>query len=135
MEGGLLLIGGGGHCRSVIDVLERTGLPIAGIVQGEGCLAESVFNYPTLGQDADLNGLRSRYTQALVTVGQIKSPEIRIRLFCLLCDLGFQLPVIVSPLARVSPHAQLGAGTIVMHHAMVNAGAVVGENCIINTIR
>lgn len=92
-----------------------------------------VLGYPTIGTDDDLPELRKKYTQALVTVGQIKSPDVRIRLYQLLLELGFDLPTIISPLAYVSKHASIGQGTIIMHHALVNAGAHIGQNCIINT--
>ncbi len=139
----LLLIGAGGHCRSCIDVIERGGrFEIAGIVdKGGGWKLKAergkgqaeVLGYPVVGTDDDLPELRKKYSHALATVGQIKSPDVRIRLYQRLVELDFELPVIISPLAYVSRHAKIGQGTIVMHHALVNAGAVVGKNCIINT--
>lgn len=93
----------------------------------------SVFGYPVLGTDADLPQLREQYQYALVTVGQIKTPDIRMQLFDKLLKLGFELPAIISPLAYVSKHARVAHGSIVMHHALVNAGAQIGANCIINS--
>jgi len=150
MKNKLLLIGAGGHCRSCIDVIEQEGrFQIAGIVDKGGeaessklkaqsqkntAVAETeVLGYPIIGTDDDLPELRIKYSHALVTVGQIKSPDVRIRLYDRLLELGFELPAIISPMAHVSRHAKIGQGTIVMHHALVNAGAVVGENCTINT--
>ena len=92
-----------------------------------------ILGYPVLGSDADLPALLSKSRNALVTVGQIKSPEPRQHLFKLLEQMEFNLPAVISPMAYVSPHATIGAGTIVMHGAIVNAGAVVGRNCILNT--
>jgi len=130
----IILIGAGGHCRSCIDVIEQEGrFTIAGVVDRPDSGATSMLGYPVLGADADLPGLRKQYTFALVAVGQIKSASVRIQLFERLKSLGFELPVILSPRAYVSKHAQVGAGTIVMHDALVNAGAFVGENCIINS--
>jgi len=133
MADGLLLIGGGGHCRSVLDVLERAGIPIAGIVHGPDCDMTPVCGYPAQGRDEEAAALRRGFSQALVTVGQIKSPELRMRLYALFKDNGFAFPSIVSPLAYVSPRASLGEGSIVMHHAVVNAGSSIGVNCIVNT--
>lgn len=130
---GVILIGGGGHCHSVIDVLECAGVPIAGIVHGPSCALDEVLGYPALGRDDDLPKLRDRYDQALITVGQIKSPALRQRLFAKVQELNFTLPTVVSPLAHVSRHASIGAGCVVMHQALVNAGATIGDNVIINT--
>ena len=130
----LILIGGGGHCRSCIDVIEMDGrFAIRGIVDEKEALDPTLMDYPLLGREDDLSNLSKSYHNFLVTIGQIKSPEPRIRLFTYLKQLGMTLPIVVSPLAHVSRLAVLGEGTIIMHHALVNAGASVGRNCIINT--
>lgn len=130
----LLLMGAGGHARACIDVIEQEGtFLIAGLV---GCSHEAgahVLGYRVVGTDTDLSALAREFDHALIAVGQIKTPEPRERLFGLLEENGFVLPVVVSPHAYVSAHARLGAGTIVMHGAVVNAGAEVGRNCIINS--
>ena len=131
----IILVGAGGHCRSCIDVIEQEGrFEIFGIVDKVGQNESSaVLGYSLIGTDDDLPALRKECDYALVTVGQIKSAAVRIRLFKQLRGLGFELPVIVSPLAYVSQHADVGEGTVVMHRALVNANARVGANCILNT--
>ncbi|XDZ70397.1 NeuD/PglB/VioB family sugar acetyltransferase [Alphaproteobacteria bacterium LSUCC0744] len=131
----LLLIGGGGHCRSCIDVIEAEGrYQIRGIVQPVSKEIEAIFGYPVVGSDESLPFLLEETAQALVTVGQIRSPEIRMRLFELLKQSGGKSPRIVSPLAYCSKYAEMDEGTIVMHGAIVNAGAGIGANCIVNTL-
>jgi sugar O-acyltransferase (sialic acid O-acetyltransferase NeuD family) len=130
----ILLIGAGGHCKSCIDVLEQIGeWQIAGIVDRKDSGVTEVLGYPVIGCDNDLVELRKQYDYALVTVGQIRSAELKIKLFNRIKRLGFIQPGLVSPLAYVSQHAQIGEGAIVMHHALINAGVKVGSNCIINT--
>jgi sugar O-acyltransferase (sialic acid O-acetyltransferase NeuD family) len=130
----VLLLGAGGHARACVDVIELEGrFSVAGLVGLPDELGAQIFGYPVLGTDADLPRLAREYTHALITIGQIKTAEPRMRLFDSLQEFGCSLPVIVSPRAYVSPHATLGAGTIVMHGAVVNAAAVVGRNCIINS--
>jgi sugar O-acyltransferase (sialic acid O-acetyltransferase NeuD family) len=131
----IILLGGGGHCRSCIDVIESSKtFKIAGIVEQPGKnKTKSILEYPVIGYDTDLETLKKNYDYALITVGQIGSSDIRQRLFNFLQKLGFILPVIISPLAHVSKHAAIDEGTIVMHQAIVNAGAHIGRNCILNT--
>jgi N,N'-diacetyllegionaminate synthase len=130
----LLLIGGGGHCRSCIDVIEAEGkYQIAGIVNLSRGNREQTHGYNVLGVDEDLQELLKKHPNALITVGQIKSPDMRLKLFEQVQRLGFELPNIISPRAYVSPYACLGTGTIVMHDALINAGAIIGNNCILNT--
>jgi len=86
-----------------------------------------------IASDDDLEVLFTKYKYACVTVGQIKSNHLRIKLFTLLKEIGYELPIIISPLAYVSKYAKIEEGTVVLHHALVNAGAKVGINCIINS--
>lgn len=131
----IILIGGGGHCRACIDVIElENRFQIAGIVERPEASSENhILGYPILGSDDDLPALAKIFSYALVTIGQIKSPKPRIRLYEHLLELYFQIPVIISPLAYISKHAKIGQGTIAMHQTIVNAGANVGNNCILNT--
>lgn len=129
----LLLVGGGGHCRSCIDVIEAAGIyQIEGVVQPRAS-SELVLGYPVVGSDDDLPQLLKSSNLALITVGQIKNPEIRIRLFDLLKQLGAKLAVVVSSKAHFSKHSVIGEGSIIMHGAIVNAGARIGNNCIVNS--
>jgi sugar O-acyltransferase (sialic acid O-acetyltransferase NeuD family) len=130
----ILLVGAGGHARACIDVLEQEGqFAVVGLVGLSHEIGTRVLGYAVLGMDADLPSLIAECGHALISVGQIKTPDARLRLFDLLERNSYALPVIVSPHAYVSSHATLGAGTIVMHGAIINAGAVVGRNCIINS--
>ena len=129
----IILIGSGGHARACIDVIELSGqFKIAGFIEKDEASIQNNLGYSIIGTDGDLNALRKIYTNVMVTVGQIKSPLTRIKLYQLLQEMEFTLPVIISPRAYVSKHAQIGDGTIVMHDAIINANARIGENCIIN---
>jgi len=130
----IILIGGGGHCRSCIDVIEAEGkYQIAGIVNQSGGSREQILGYDVLGDDEDLPELLKKHPNALITVGQIKSADLRWKLFEQVQRLGSVLPTIISPRAYVSKNACLGVGTIVMHDALVNTEARIGNNCILNT--
>jgi len=134
MKEEILLIGGGGHCKSVIDVIElESRYTIAGIIDQKELIGNIILGYKIVGCDDDLKNLRAEYSNAVITVGHIKSNSLRIKLFDLLKELDFNLPKIISPLAYVSKHSQIDEGTIVMHHVLVNSSAKIGKNCIINT--
>ncbi|MEH6689092.1 MAG: NeuD/PglB/VioB family sugar acetyltransferase [Halopseudomonas sabulinigri] len=130
----IILVGGGGHCRSVIDVIElQRKYQISGIIDLKEHIGKQVLGYPVIACDDQLSELFGSCKHAVITVGHIRSNSLRISLFKRLKAIGYKLPVIVSPLAYVSQHAQIGEGTVVMHHALVNAGATVGRNCIVNS--
>jgi sugar O-acyltransferase (sialic acid O-acetyltransferase NeuD family) len=131
----LLLIGAGGHAVSCIDTIEQEGrFEIVGLTGLPREVGAKLLGYPVLGTDEELPALCDVAEHAAIAVGQIKTPDLRIRLFERATRLGFAMPTVISPRAYVSPHARLGAGTMVMHGATVNAGATVGQNCIVNSL-
>lgn len=130
----ILLIGGGGHCKSVIDIIEQEGtFEIAGIIDKPEFLGTKILQYEVIGNDDDLLDFSTKYKYALITIGQIHSATLRIKLFNLAKDAGFSIPTIMSPRAYVSSYATVDEGTVIMHDVVVNASASVGKNCIINT--
>ena len=130
----IIIIGAGGHARACIDVIEMSGqFKVIGLVEKDEVSNQENLGYHVIGTDDDLPILRQKCANALITVGQIKSPKIRMKLYQLLKELDFTLPIIVSSQAYVSKHAKIGVGTIIMHDAIVNANARIGKNCIINS--
>ena len=134
MKKEIILIGGGGHCKSVIDVIElEDKFIIAGIIDKKELIGQKILGYKVIGCDDDLEELFKIYKYAIVTVGQIKTNDIRVKLFNKIKSSGYITPTIISPLAYVSKHANIQDGTIVMHQAVINASVNIGQNCIINT--
>lgn len=130
----IILFGSGGHAKSCIDVIEQGAIyQVMGLVGLPSERGQSLLGHSVIAGDNDIGLLSQRYSNALISVGQISSPDLRENLYKRACSFNFCFPVIISPHATVSKYATLGPGTIVMHGAVVNAGAVIGANCIINT--
>lgn len=130
----IILVGGGGHCKSCIDVIEQEKkYNIIGIIDLEDRIGQKLMGYPIIGSDKDITSLISTCSNFLITLGQIKSSEKRSSIYNQIKIAGGNLPVIISPLAYVSCHSSIGQGTIIMHHALVNSGANIGVNCIVNS--
>ena len=130
----IILIGGGGHCRSCIDVLECAGtFEIAGIVDTYLDPKTASFGYKLIGSDQQLEGLVATFNYALVSVGHIKDATARVTIFERVKAYGGQLPVTISPFAHISRGVEIGEGTIVLHHALINTAATLGVNCIVNS--
>lgn len=128
----IILVGGGGHCKSVIDVAESAGYNIIGVLDMPEEVGRSVLDYKVIGTDDDIPQYVDK-AEFIITVGFIKNPAIRVRIYNKVKEAGGKLATIVASTAHVSRYATLGEGTVVMHQAVVNAGAQVGANCIINT--
>jgi sugar O-acyltransferase (sialic acid O-acetyltransferase NeuD family) len=133
MQQKIILIGGGGHCKSCIDVIEQEGVYcIVGIVDLPEKKGGKILGYEIFANDDDIPELAKTYENFFITMGHLGSPQRRIELFTLLNKLNKKLPVIVSPNAYLSQHAEVDEGTIVMHQTVINAGSKIGKNCIIN---
>ncbi len=128
----LILIGGGGHCKSVIEVAESVNRPIRGILDLPSEVGKEIAGYPVIGTDDTIPEYIDS-CEYLVTIGFIKNPEKRIGLYSRIQNLGGTFATLIASTAHVSRHACIGPGSVVMHNAFVNTGAKIGNNVIINT--
>ena len=134
MKKSLILIGGGGHCGSCIEVIEAEGIyTIEGILDSPDKTDTQVLGYPVVGDDDHIEGYIEKGFYFLITIGHIKPSQKRKNLYLKLKEKGAKLATVVAPTATVSKHATIGEGTIVLHQAFINAGASVGNNVILNT--
>lgn len=72
----IILIGGGGHCKSVIEAAESAGAwQIRGILDAADRVGETVLGYPVIGTDDDIPALIARMPKVrfVITVGYIKT--------------------------------------------------------------
>lgn len=130
----LILIGGGGHCKSCIEVIESTNhYSIKGILDSRENYGKKVLGYTIIGTDDEIADYNNTNVNFLITIGQIKTAEPRKRIYEILQQLNVQIATIISAHARVSIYSKIGEGSIVMHNACINADSTIGNNCIINT--
>ncbi len=141
----LILIGGGGHCLSVIESIERSDkFKIIGISDLPERIGQMVGDYKIIFSDdqiplnsADIpstsHGDVIKSLKYLVTVGQIKSSSIRSRIFSKLVQHNVPIATVIDPSAIVSLKAIIGEGTVILRNCFVNSGAKIGVNCIINS--
>jgi len=125
---GWVVLGAGGHARSVIDVLERAGhtvVAVSGQTAGEPWHVEVLAD-----DDAAFALLEGGALHACVAVG---ANAARARLVADLLGRGFSVPPVVASTATVSPRARLGAGTVVLEHAHVGPASSLADAVIVNT--
>ena len=132
MKKNLILVGGGGHCKSVIEVAESAGYTILGILDKPEEIGKKVLAYRVIGVDDDISKYVDK-AEFVITVGFIKNPALRIKLYNKILKAGCKLATLIASTAYVSNYAKIGQGTVIMHQAFINAGVEIGENVIINT--
>jgi acetyltransferase EpsM len=137
-EGGptaLLIYGGGGHGKALIDLLRTLGTyHLVGVVDDGLSASSGVMGLPVLGGREALADLYNRGVRLAVNaVGGIGNVAVRIKVFQILAQAGFTCPAVVHPTAWVEPSASLAAGVQVFPHAYVGSEAQVGFGAIVNT--
>lgn len=128
----LILVGGGGHCKSVIEVAESAGRTVLGILDIPENVGKTVLGYPVMGIDNDIIEYIDK-AEFIVTVGFVKDLTLRIKLHDAILAAGGQFAVLIASTAYVSSRAKIGEGTVIMHQTVVNADVCIGKGCIINT--
>ena len=130
----IVLIGGGGHCISVIDIIENENkYNILGILDSNN-KENNLLDYKILGGDNLIPELVNENTYFLITIGQIKNYASRKKIAKYLTENNAKFATIISSKAYVSKHACIEQGTVIMNNAIVNAKSKIGKNCIINTM-
>ena len=91
----ILLIGSGGHSRSLIDLIETTGQwNIYGLIGFPHQIGGNVLGYPIIGSDEDLPKLRKNCSSAVLAIGQLPNPAKREKYSTYLRELNFHFPVL-----------------------------------------
>lgn len=127
----IVLIGYGGHAKSVADCIERSQeYKIIGYTD----LKPSVSKYVYLGTDEELESLYKKgIHNAAIGIGYLGKGDLREKLFEKLKKIGYILPVILDTSSIVSDTASIGEGTFIGKAAIINAEAQIGKAAIINT--
>lgn len=133
MQKPIILVGGGGHCQSVIEAAESEGKKILGVLEISSEFGKEVLpGHKVIGCDDDMPYYVEE-ADFINTIGFITAPSLRIKVSKKIEDAGGTLSTVIASTANVSKYATIGEGTVILHHATVNAAAYIGKNCIINT--
>lgn len=127
----LVIIGGGGHGRVVLDCALVSGVQVAGFLDTNIPVGELINNIPVLGnnsklQDADFVA-QHRFIVAL------GDQEARRELSLQIVQQAGELATIIHPSAIISKRVSIGQGTAIIAGAVINTDAKIGDYCIINT--
>lgn len=125
----IIIIGGGGHFRSCLEIIEENKFLINGVIDKE---KKKILNYKIYSEDNYLEKLRKNNHYAFITIGQIKSYSKRKKIFEKLLKLKYKIPVIKSKNSIISKNSKIGAGTIIMRQSQIGYNSKIGKNCILN---
>jgi len=131
----ILLVGGGGHCKSVLDtLLMDVCYSEIGIIDIKENIGKKILGVSIIGSDDDLENLALEgFCEGFITLGSVGVPSLRRKLFKQMIKCGFQMVNIIDVSANVSKHVKLSEGIFVGKNTVINAGAEIKDGAIINT--
>ena len=128
----LLLLGGGGHCHSVIDSL--LSMDIYNEIGILDSTDTSWLGISVVGTDDDLpKFIKSGWNEAFITVGSVGNTVIRRKLYKIVKEYGLTIPTIIDPTAVIAKGTKIQEGTFVGKRVVINSGSAIGVCSIINT--
>lgn len=131
----LLLIGGGGHCKTVIEALEsRNDYEDIGIIDVSENVGKQILHCKIIGTDRELEQFFNEgFTDAFISLGSIENPNKRLSLYKRIKRLGFFLPIISHSSANISQYANISKGSFIGKNVIINADVSIGKCVILNT--
>ena len=135
MRKSLIILGGGGHCLSLLDLLdsdpEQIDVKIIDPMHQKGDL---IGDTPVVSSsDAYLESISCSDALLMVGLGFLGKSQRRFQLYQFGVRSGFSFAKLVSRTAFVSESSIIGNGSSIHHKVVVGPTVKVGQNVIINT--
>lgn len=134
----IIIIGGGGHTRVLIGMIQASGLILRGVLTNDkALLGTSIFDVPVLGLEESytMNPDEVTLVNGVGNGASREGPGLHPRadIYHRYRTRGFSFLPLISNHAVVQPHVIMGEGVQVMPGAIIQPGAIIGENVIVNT--
>lgn len=128
----ILIYGAGGHCNSLISLIESTNkYKIVGIIGKKAELNNKVLDYKIKYVDSDLKNLSKLFKNIAISITYYNNLNKRDKLFKSLRK-RFNIPNIISPFSKISKHHKIGIGNQIFHDVIISAGVEIKNNCVLN---
>ncbi|KUO70132.1 MAG: sugar acetyltransferase [Desulfosporosinus sp. BRH_c37] len=130
----VIVLGGGGHAKVLIDTLHIQSVKVLGFTDPDlGKAEESILGVPFIGDD----DIICKYTpdQVLLVngLGTTRRTSLRKQLFLKFKKSGYCFANVIHPSSIISSYVRLGEGVQVMAGAIIQTGSFIGDNSIVNT--
>jgi UDP-perosamine 4-acetyltransferase len=130
----VIVIGGGGHARVVMDALRLSGVSVLGICDPALPRGSAgPFGIAVLGDDAAVAAYAPAQVDLVNGVGSTQSTEARRQVFETFSRRGYRFAAVVHPAAIVAGDVTLDEGAQIMAGAIIQSGTAVGRDVIVNT--
>lgn len=124
----VVVFGGGGHARAVVDVVIRAGGSVASVVDPTG--GDWAGSHTEVSDDEALTLAVTHGHPVFAAVGD---GSRRLSLVRWALERGATVATIVAASSTASRDARVQPGTVLMEHSHVGPGSALGLACIVNT--
>ena len=126
-EKNIIMIGAGGHGKSVINVLWQAGYTVKAVIdESQEKWGDNLLGVPIISPESDIATTPGQ--EAIIAIGDNTNREKTSRKFAHL-----KWVTVISPFATVYPHANLGVGCVVLPGAIIGSDVIVGDHVIISS--
>lgn len=130
----VILVGGGGHGRVVLDALRSAGHSVVAVCDPDPDVARRLpSDIVYLGDDEALETYAPDSVALANGLGSTASTATRRTLFERLTARGYRFLSVRHPNACIADDVVLGEGTQILAGAIVQTGVRLGANVIVNT--
>lgn len=123
MENKITLYGASGHCKVIIDIIQKRGCTIASIIDDNPNVKSILGSAVVPSAEVEVDSLKN----VIVAIGNNATRKKLVR------QLGDSFATAIHPQATIAVYTKIGAGTVVMAGAIINPDVMIGEHCIVNT--
>lgn len=127
----IVLVGGGGHARVVLDICRVLRLQVAGVLDKSPSMLNLINDAETLGDDSLIDD--TAFVAAHRFVVAIGAPAARKNLASRIASSGGRFATLIHPAAVIGSRVTFGEGTVVMAGVVINCDVAIGRHAIVNT--
>lgn len=132
----VLIYGGGGCCKIVVDILKLTAIYIpAGILDRRKNELSSVSGIPVVADssyETALGFFNRGYKRIINAVIFNGKKHGRKEPYEMLKSIGFQFINVIHKSAIIEQSARIGEGNLIAAGAIIGSDAIISNNCIVN---
>ncbi|MGH9210580.1 MAG: acetyltransferase [Acidimicrobiales bacterium] len=122
-SGQLFLFGAGGHAKVILEILEESGVEVAGLFD-DGSTGDRIWSY-------EIRSFPGQFSVEsdvmIIAIGSNTSRRLKAD------SLQVRYGLAIHPSVIISARARIGAGTVVMAGVTINSDSEIGQHCIVNT--
>lgn len=124
----VIIIGSGGHAKSIANIIIKSGDEVVGFLDDNKPVGTAIINSPLLKVIGSVSDCL-KYSEVEFVIG-IGSNQTRKEIAS---KYNLKYYTAIHPSANIAIDTSVGEGTVIMANASINTSAKVGKHCIINT--